>query len=228
MVDSSHIFAGDETLPALDDCWKRIGVYGDKSCSRLVEHVHCRNCEVYAQAAISLLDRYGAQLLERGDAATAVEEDLGERRSTLIFRLGEQWFGLATTGLVSVVGQTPIHSLPHQRSPNLLGVTNVNGALVACISLQDLLGLEPAVIASTERRVVPRMLILGSPNGVFVVPVDEVEGIHLLALRDIKEPARGAGQAAGQYASGVVRWRQRSITLLDEQLLVQAMIRSLS
>lgn len=228
MVDSTHAFSADETLPVLDDCWKRIGVYGDKSCPRLEEHVHCRNCEVYAQAAISLLDRYGAQLLERDDSAVQVDEERGEQRSMLIFRLGEQWLGLATAGLVSVVGQTAIHSLPHQRSPSLLGITNVNGALVACISLQNLLGLDSAVITSPERRVVPRMLILGSSNGVFVAPVDEVEGIHAIALRDVREPGRAGGQAAGQYASGVVRWRQRSITLLDEQLLAQAMIRSLS
>lgn len=228
MVDSSPTLITDDSLPTLDDCWKRIGVYGDKSCERLVEHVHCRNCEVYAQAAISLLDRYGAQRLEHDDVADAVEEDLGECRSTLIFRLGEQWLGLATAGVVAVVSQTTIHSLPHQRSRSLLGVTNVNGALVACISLQDLLGLEPVQIASAERRVVPRMLILGSNNGVFVAPVDEVEGIHSIALSAIREPARGGGQAAGQYAKGVVRWQQRSITLLDEQLLAQAMIRSLA
>ncbi|HBP1772226.1 TPA: chemotaxis protein CheW, partial [Pseudomonas aeruginosa] len=35
----------------VDDCWNRIGVHGDKSCERLAEHVHCRNCEVYAAAA---------------------------------------------------------------------------------------------------------------------------------------------------------------------------------
>lgn len=228
MTDSSPTIITDDSLPVLDDCWKRIGVYGDKTCPRLVEHIHCRNCEVYAQVAISLLDRYGSQQLDRDDSVQDVEEDLGECRSTLIFRLGEQWLGLATTGLVSVVGQSAIHSLPHQRSPSLLGVTNVNGALVACISLQSLLGLESSAPVSSERRVVPRMLILGSGNGVFVAPVDEVEGIHAIALRDIREPARGAGQAAGQYANGVVRWRQHSITLLDEQLLAQAMIRSLS
>ncbi|MCB2511750.1 hypothetical protein KQ696_15470, partial [Listeria monocytogenes] len=39
------------------DCWTRIGVHGDKSCERLAEHGHCRNCEGYAAAATYLLDR---------------------------------------------------------------------------------------------------------------------------------------------------------------------------
>lgn len=227
MVDSSHIAWVEDSLPAVDDCWNRIGVHGDKSCPRLIEHVHCRNCEVYAQAAISLLDRYGSLQLDDDYHVAEVVEDLGERRSTLIFRLGEQWLGLPTAGLVSVVGKTPVHSLPHQRSRSLLGVTNFNGALVACISIEQLLGLESTAIASTDRRVVPRMLIIASPTGVLVAPVDEVEGIHMIPLREVKEPGRGSGQVAAQYASGVLRWRERSITLLDQELLVQAMIRSL-
>ena len=49
--------------PAVDDCWNRIGVFGDKSCPRLERHIHCRNCEVYGAAAIALLDRYGLSLI---------------------------------------------------------------------------------------------------------------------------------------------------------------------
>ena len=42
----------------IDDCWNRIGIYGDKSCPVLPEHIHCRNCSVYSAAATRLLDRY--------------------------------------------------------------------------------------------------------------------------------------------------------------------------
>ncbi len=44
-------------LSEVDDCWNRIGVRGDKTCERLAEHVHCRNCPVHAAAANRLLDR---------------------------------------------------------------------------------------------------------------------------------------------------------------------------
>ncbi|MGH8519144.1 MAG: chemotaxis protein CheW, partial [Panacagrimonas sp.] len=39
------------------DCWNRIGVSGDRSCGRLQQHVHCRNCPVYSDAAARFLDR---------------------------------------------------------------------------------------------------------------------------------------------------------------------------
>jgi len=46
---------GSET--ATDDCWNRIGVHGDNSCTELRQHIHCRRCPVYATAATALLDR---------------------------------------------------------------------------------------------------------------------------------------------------------------------------
>ncbi|WP_044873716.1 chemotaxis protein CheW [Pseudomonas sp. LFM046] len=229
MADNRLPLIADDQLPAVDDCWNRIGVHGDKSCERLAAHVHCRNCEVHAAAATLLLDRYA---LVRDDV-TDVQEDLSgndgrECRSTLVFRLGEEWLGLATRSLVEVAATTPIHSLPHQRSLALLGVTNVRGALVACLSLTELLGLERGGEVSGERRVVPRMVILASQGGPLVAPVDEVDGIHGIPLDAVVDPGRAPDLAARQFASGVVQWRGRSITLLDESLLIQAMARSLA
>ncbi len=228
MADNRLPLIVSDQLPAVDDCWNRVGVHGDKSCERLEAHVHCRNCEVHAAAATLLLDRYA---LVREDIATAPveeEEDGRERRSTLVFRLGEQWLGLATRSLVEVASINPIHSLPHQRSLALLGVTNVRGALVACLSLIELLGLEKGGEANGERRVVPRMLILASQGGPLVAPVDEVDGIHGIPVDAVVDPGRTPDLAARQFASGVVQWRGRSITLLDESLLLQAMARSLA
>lgn len=216
----------DTDMPAIDDCWNRIGVRGDQSCERLAAHVHCRNCEVHAAAVTRLLDRYA---LHRQDETPddEVAEDVGERRSTLVFRLGEEWLGLPTRALVEVAPSSQIHSLPHQRSLGLLGVTNVRGALVACLSLTELLGLEANAAAVTERRVVPRMLIIAGQGGPVVAPVDEVDGIHAIPLSAIQDSARGSVQVARRFSAGVVHWRERSITLLDDALLQQTMARSL-
>ncbi|MDH4567839.1 chemotaxis protein CheW [Pseudomonas sp. BN414] len=228
MADNRLPLIASDQLPAVDDCWNRIGVHGDKSCERLQAHVHCRNCDVHAAAATLLLDRYALVREDIAAAPVEEEEDGRERRSTLVFRLGEQWLGLATRSLVEVASINPIHSLPHQRSLALLGVTNVRGALVACLSLSELLGLEKGGQANGERRVVPRMLILASQGGPLVAPVDEVDGIHGIPVDAVIDPGRTPDLAARQFASGVVQWRGRSITLLDESLLLQAMARSLA
>ena len=51
MADNRLPLIASDQLPAVDDCWNRIGIHGDKSCERLAAHVHCRNCEVHAAAA---------------------------------------------------------------------------------------------------------------------------------------------------------------------------------
>lgn len=215
---------------AVDDCWNRIGIRGDRSCDRLREHIHCRNCPVHAEAAVLMLDRYSA-----GSDATVVEApvpdgEAGPRQPTLIFRIGDEWLGLATTFLLEVSPVAPLHTLPHQRSRGLMGLTNVRGTLAACLSLPELLGLAgiAALPVPAGRRVVPLMLILSAPGGPLVTPVEEVAGINAIPLAAIVDAGGGAGAPAPSFARGVVQWQGRSVTLLDGEALIGAMIRSLA
>lgn len=217
--------------PPVDDCWNRIGVFGDKSCPQLQRHIHCRNCEVYGAAAIALLDRYGSSL-ERGDddyGQGEVEAVQGEQRSLLIFRLGEQWLAIATRCLAEVMPMSPIHVLPHRKSRGLLGVTNVRGTLVACLSLAEMLGLETQQDARhNERRVIPRMLILETGSGPLVTPVDEVSGIQRIPVARISSAKHDDKRTISRFTAGVLQWQEQSITLLDDQQLLQNMIGSLA
>ncbi|SDE89515.1 chemotaxis protein CheW [Phytopseudomonas seleniipraecipitans] len=215
----------DVEREAVDDCWNRIGVQGDKSCERLVKHIHCRNCEVHAALATQLLDRFALQRSQEPEHEWVEEADC-ERRSLLIFRVGEAWLAVATRALSEVATRSAIHSLPHQRSLGLMGVTNVRGALVACVSLAEMLGLDSAE-AATERRVVPRMLIFNLVDGPVVMPVDEVEGIEAVEVSQVVEAGNGSVPMARRFASGVLHWKGRSVTLLDEQILQQTIARSL-
>lgn len=216
---------------AVDDCWNRIGVFGDKSCPQLERHIHCRNCEVYGAAAIVLLDRYGSAL-ERGDddyAQDETEEVQGAQRSLLIFRLGEQWLAIATRCLAEVMPVSPIHVLPHRNSRGLLGVTNVRGTLVACLSLAELLDLDTQQDARRgERRVIPRMLILESDSGPLVTPVDEVSGIQRIPVAHIRNAKHDDKRTISRFTAGVLQWQEQSITLLDDEQLLQTMIGSLA
>ncbi|WP_411380911.1 chemotaxis protein CheW [Pseudomonas sp. MPB26] len=213
---------------AIDDCWNRIGIHGDKSCPLLADHIHCRNCSVYSAAATRLLDRYALQQdAHRPHAAMERGEDV-ITRSLLMFRLGEEWLGIATRCLVEVAPLQPIHSLPHQRSRALLGVANVRGALVACLSLVDLLGLDDTTRGASGGRIMPRMLIIAAQNGPVVVPVDEVDGIHAIDERILKAASASGTQASGRFTQGVLQWKGRSLRWLDEAQLLTAVTRSLT
>ncbi|MDI1332566.1 chemotaxis protein CheW [Pseudomonas sp.] len=212
---------------AIDDCWNRIGIHGDKSCPLLIEHIHCRNCAVYSAAATRLLDRYALQQDDREQVSVSVEIDV-KTRSLLMFRLGEEWLGLATRSLVEVAPLQAIHSLPHQRSRALLGVANVRGALVACLSLVELLGLDGTASVTSGARVMPRMLIIAAHGGPVVVPVDEVDGIHAIDERILEAASQSGTQASARYTRGVLQFKGRSLRWLDEEQLLSAVTRSLT
>ncbi|OAI94466.1 chemotaxis protein CheW [Pseudomonas putida] len=219
MSEGINVLSGD--VQRIDDCWNRIGVHGDKSCPLLEEHVHCRNCPVYAAAATRLLDRYA--LAQDAHVREVVEEQAEQGPSLLLFRLGEEWMALATRCLAEVAPVQPVHSLPHQRSRMLLGVANVRGALVPCLALGDLLGLELTEAPPGAGRVMPRMLILAARGGAVVLPVDEVDGIHALDLR-----RRGETAHENRFTRHILQWRGRSVRILDEDQLLSAVERSLS
>ncbi|WP_223486567.1 chemotaxis protein CheW [Pseudomonas sp. A-RE-19] len=226
MSASDILSVTHEDAQAIDDCWNRIGIHGDKSCPLLSDHIHCRNCAVYSAAATRLLDRYALQQEDRGQVSTVAESDV-KTRSLLMFRLGEEWLGLATRSLVEVAPLQAIHSLPHQRSRALLGVANVRGALVACLSLVELLGLD-ATSGVAGARVMPRMLIIAAHGGPVVVPVDEVDGIHAIDECILDAASQSGAQASAKYTRGVLQFKGRSLRWLDEEQLLSAVTRSLT
>lgn len=219
MIDEINVLTGD--VEHIDDCWNRIGVHGDKQCPLLAEQVHCRNCAVYAAAATRLLDRYA--LAQDAHVRETVEEQVVQGQSSLLFRLGEEWLALATRCLAEVAPVQPVHSLPHQRSRVLQGVANVRGALVPCLSLSDLLGLELTTAPAASTRIMPRMLILAAKGGAVVLPVDEVDGIHALDPR-----LHGESSHENRFTRQVLQWRGRSVRILDEDQVLSAVDRSLS
>ena len=227
MIASDTFSVTHEDAQAIDDCWNRIGIHGDKSCPLLSEHIHCRNCAVYSTAATRLLDRYALQQDDRVQVSNTVESEV-KTRSLLMFRLGEEWLGLATRSLVEVAPLQAIHSLPHQRSGALLGVANVRGALVACLSLVELLGLDGISNVAPGTRVMPRMLIIAAHGGPVVVPVDEVDGIHAIDEQILDAASRSGTQASAKYTRGVLQFKGRSLRWLDEEQLLSAVTRSLT
>ena len=214
--------------PAIDACWQRIGVRGDRSCERLLQHVHCHNCERYAEAAALLLDRHELDL-ETVDEASFAEDRQpdpladGETLSVLIFRIGQNWLALPSTLLLEVSLPVPVHGLPYPRNRSLRGLCNVRGTLVPCMALDLVLGLTTETTPQDR----PHMLILDTPGGPLVTEVQTVEGIYAIPLAKLQKTGHASGLAVSQLASAVMQWRQHSITVLHADRLLQALSRSL-
>ena len=217
----------------LHDCWKQTGIWGDKSCPQLAEAVHCRNCPIYSSAAAQLLDReidagYLAQsALEIRSVRQTITRDTS---SLVIFRIGAEWLALASDLVHEVGVMRPIHSLPHRRSGAVLGIANVRGALLICISLHGLLSIDKAPAATNASRTLvhERLLVVGCEGERIVLPVDEVFGVHRYHPEQLGEAPATVAKSAATYTRATLPWRDKTVGLLDEQLLFYSINKSLT
>lgn len=225
---------------ALDDCWNRIGVRGDQSCAELLRHIHCRNCPVFSAAARTLLDvpaPAGSEQIATEHFARPALADSGyaisaDTESVMVFRLHAEWYAIRTAACLEIADLRPIHSLPHRRDGAVLGVANVRGGLLVCISLAVVLGVAArpeATPAQAQRRVaVPRLLVARGTAGAVVFPVDEVQGMERVRARDLKEVPATVARAQATYTRALMALGDRTVGLLDEQLLFYTVERALA
>ncbi|WP_029770758.1 chemotaxis protein CheW [Pseudogulbenkiania sp. MAI-1] len=216
----------------LHDCWNRIGVRGDSSCPELERHIHCRNCPVYAGAAAVLLD--GAipddttAEWTRHIAETKLPQEQ-DTRSVVIFRIGMEWLALPTGVFVEVADLCAIHSLPHRRNGVVLGLGNVRGELLICVSLGSVLGLDlQGETAPPPRTAARRLLVVQHEGRRLIFPVDEVHGIHRFSPRVLQDVPATAVRAGAGYCTAILPWNGKSVGCLDEPALFHTLNRSLA
>jgi chemotaxis-related protein WspD len=216
-----------------DDCWNRIGVRGDSSCERLVEYIRCVNCPVFETAAAKLLEQPIPLVdLSRHDIqnpARYQQAMQGASESFLVFRIGDEWLALPTRIFKRIVQTRPVHTLPHRQHRAVLGVVNVQGELLVCLSLAHLLGFEAGTAARDDRvrHDLPRLLVVSRSEEHAVFPVDEVDGVHRFASSTFCAPPATLSKAAAAHTRAVASWRGMSVGLLDADALFDTLNRSL-
>jgi chemotaxis-related protein WspD len=183
-------------------------------------------------AALVLLDQqlpedYIAEWTRQVAQPTVVAER--GSRSAVVVRLGTEWFALPTTVVQEVLEPRPVHSLPHRRGGGLLGVTTVRGELLPCVSLAGVLGLPAASAAPTSPALAaPRYLVLRGDGLRAVCPVDEVAGVVRFHEGQLKALPSTLSRAASRYSTALLTWRQGSAGVLDPDLVVRTLKRSLA
>jgi len=158
----------------------------------------------------------------------------GDTQSIMVFRVRAEWYALHTAACLEVADLRPIHSLPHRRDKTVLGVANVRGELLVCISLATILadpsGTAPQASPRTLRSAapLPRLLVTRTPGGVVVFPVDEVQGMERYGARDLKRVPSTVALARAHYTRGLVALDGRNVGLLDEDRLFETVERALA
>jgi chemotaxis-related protein WspD len=217
----------------LNDCWKKIGVWGNRECGELKQVIHCRDCLVYSSAAAQLL---GAELprgyLEGWTKQFASEQKVesGRTQAALVFRIGAEWLALSPNGLQEIAETRPIHSGTRGRSNSLLGLANIRGELLVCVAIDRLLGFDQTGLEKPRsgRALYRRMVVAGREGSRFAFPVEEVHGMHRFNPNELQAIPSTVAKAQATCLKGLILWQDKTIGCLDDQLLFNLLDGSLT
>jgi chemotaxis-related protein WspD len=212
----------------VDDCWNRIGVNGDRTCPELEQHVHCRNCPVFARAARAFFDRKApegylaewSELLGRPAEGGSIND-----LALLVFRLGSEWLALALSVVSEVTMLRPVHRVPHRTNRVFSGLVSLRGQLQLCVSLHGLLDVNPPD-ASLDPSLNPRLVVIRKDSETWAFAVDEVAGVHRVARDRLQKSPSTLASLTGSYSRAVFAWGEdRSVDVLDEPRVFAALRR---
>lgn len=213
-----------------EECWRVVGVTGDRSCPELDVYIHCRNCPVMAAAARTFFDRVPPEgylegwggLLE--ETVTAAETEVA---SVLVFRLGSEWLALPTRALVEVTSRRACHRVPHRTEGILEGIVNIRGQLQLCVSVHRLLGIDPG--EGPGPRNVPtadsgsdgrRLVVVERPglaaNDRWVFAVDEVAGVQRVERSRLRGVPATVSQSGARFCGAMFDHDGAIVGILDD------------
>ena len=209
------------------NCWNQIGVWGNGSCPELRRVAHCRNCHVYANSGRKLLDRPAPiDYIESWTALLAEEQNTAVAATAphLVFRVGRTWLALPATSLREITEPGVVRSVPHRPREVLLGLVNVRGELHLCVSLHTLFGEETAA----HRPRTARFLVARRAGEDWVFPVDQVDGMHDVIEREIEPLPVTLTNVDVTYTQSLFHYGEKTVAIIDENLLYGALVRRIA
>lgn len=225
-----------EIKPAgVEDCWNKIGIWAPdgRDCPRLAEYLHCYNCPVFSESACRLLNREPPEdYLAEWSMRLLDTKQTGEilPRSVFAFRIGREWLALPTSCIREVAEMKVVHSIPHRELKFLKGLVNIRGKLEICISLGDIMDIQPwegrgssGPHASKER------LVLTQEQGSrLAFPVNEVLGIRRYRDEELRPPPANISESKQAYTRGLLKVGDRDVAIIEHELLFKTVARSLA
>lgn len=136
-------------------------------------------------------------------------EMAGESVQTILFRMGDEYYGLPIEAIKEIIKPLPVTRFP--RSPHYVeGIIELRSKILPIINLRKLFGLEPIAITEESRFIdihMERMQV-----GIVVDAVSEVVRIPSKQIEPAPPIICGVD---GKFLRGVARLNDRLIMLLD-------------
>lgn len=180
--------------------------------------------------------------LQRATADMAAPLDLprGGRRSALLFECGGERFAIPAIDVAKVVVESTVHRVPHRANPVFRGISNTDGELLLCMSLEQALGL-PAALSTAEPAAAARpqgatadtrsaaggatevakrvLVVIGGARDRWGFAVDSVIGVADIHEEDLRPAPVTVGAARSGCVAALVQACDGTASLLDRARL---------
>jgi chemotaxis-related protein WspD len=183
---------------------------------------------------LDYLQEWTQALAEPGDNQTgagtmAISQDslkIGQAKATqsaMIFRLGSEQFAISVCVLQEITRPSPVHTLPHRSNDLFLGLVNIRGEILPCVSLNQFLDVEMPIDPTYSRINLRRMMVVGQPENRWVFPVDEVHRVYRFHLSELQAPPVVVAKTQKAYTQGIIDWRNQKVNYLDADRLLDTL-----
>jgi len=219
----------------MENCWHRIGVWGRETprCPKLDQVIHCQNCDIFHAASLEVYEKPFPEGY-RGEWTKVLAENKTKTaagaKAVIIFRLGDEWVAIAANLCKEVSEMLKIHRLPHNKSAVLRGVVNSGGEVQLCFSLGNVLGIAKAesIFGEGNYGMYSRMIVMEMDGKNYLFPVSEIGGLHHYREEDLGPLPKIILASAASYMKGIIKWNNKSVGCLDEELVLVQLERSIS
>jgi chemotaxis-related protein WspD len=209
-------------------CWRTIGTDGDRSCDRLPQYVHCRNCTVFGLAGRQLLDRPMPD-----DYRTEITRKLAEKTEyarpddlvLMVFRIGSIWLAIAADTIEESMSPVPVSRIPMRSNGCFLGLVNTLDGIELCFSLKPFFSPDPGESPTTADtpRTFPRYLVLRLRGQRWVVTVDEVEGIIGHSRMQLEAVPASLARSEHRLVTAFCDMQGRQVMIIDPPRLARVL-----
>ncbi len=212
--------------PPQVSCWRDIGIHGNRSCPELSHHTHCHNCPTYTHTARQLFDRPHPQSSDLSTPQSLPKHHHSsevENSSLALFRICQQWFALPAHLFQQVLPQQTVRPIPHRSNPILKGLVNIQGELLLCVNLKNLLDIPD----EASNQGIPRLIIVEWETDRWSFIVDEFQGIESIAPHQFITPPSTVLTNTQTFTHSLLPWNEgTNVNCLDEFLLFEALERT--
>lgn len=151
--------------------------------------------------------------------------------AVVIFRLQSEYMALTSMAIGQISTMRAVHRIPHLKGSLVKGVVNVNGRLRLHVSLEELLEVKNSQETDHGSEYAMRderpMILFEREGEVWTFGVSEVMGVFPCDLSRLKNVPVTVSKSNANYIKGVIHWRDKDVALLDEDLLMFSLRRSL-